>query len=295
MNSSKVSNSRSARGFSLIELMISVTIGLIVAAGAVKLIVAIDQANSETIQSTRLTQELRSLAAVIAADIKRAQRLHDPIAAVAQGLTADCPLAPKAPDNQPCYLFATAQTAAINPDTSITTPKCFTYGYTGRQANRFLADGSDNPNYDTYARSYVYHAVRLKTGASSTVGTVVLDEFTFDPSDPTIVAAKTALPTQACPMNPPAGAGETLSSPIQLNSDEVNITSLCFSVTSDAKSCYFNAATSKCELNSTVAIAPAGNEVDICIAGKLIAGDTYMKTITRGFVQPVFVRSTRIN
>jgi len=291
MKSLKVTKVRSARGFSLIELMISVTIGLIVAAGAVKLIVAIDQANTETIQSTRLTQELRSLAAVIAADIKRSQRLQDPIADVAQGLTVDCPVAPKAPANQPCYSFSTSETAAILPDTSTTTPKCLSYGYTGRQANRFNANGSANTNYDIYSRTFVYHAVRLNS-VSSTVGSVVLDEFTMDPGT---VAANTALPTPGCPITLTAGTGETSRLGIQLNSDQVNITSLCFSKTTDAKSCFFNAATSKCELNSTVTIAPAGNEIDVCIAGKLLAGDTYSRTITRGFVQPVFVRSTSVN
>src|ERR1700746_1214039 len=86
-------SARLSRGFSLIELMISVTIGLIVMAGAVSLIVSIDQSNSESIQSTRLTQELRALAGVIADDLKRTKRLYDPIADVAQGSTANCPSA----------------------------------------------------------------------------------------------------------------------------------------------------------------------------------------------------------
>lgn len=73
------------RGFSLIEMMVSIVIGMIVAAGAVTLIVAIDQSNSETIQTTRINQEMRALASVIGDEIKRARRLHDPVAGVGQG------------------------------------------------------------------------------------------------------------------------------------------------------------------------------------------------------------------
>ena len=106
LNQINYSNRRSVRGFSLIELMISVTIGLIVAAGAVKLIVAIDQANSETIQSTRLTQEVRGLANLIAADLKRVQRVSDPIAEVGQGTNANClSAASQVTPAQPCYTF----------------------------------------------------------------------------------------------------------------------------------------------------------------------------------------------
>ena len=97
--------------------MISVTIGLIVAAGAVSLIVAINQANSETIQSTRLTQELRSIAAVIANDLKRARRVDDPIAKVGQGTLACDNTAP-----QPCFGIGPAPVAD---------PECLTYGYSG--------------------------------------------------------------------------------------------------------------------------------------------------------------------
>jgi len=73
------------RGFSLIELMVAMVIGMIVMAGAIALIVAINKANSETIQSTRLNQELRTLAGVISSELKRTRRLHDPIFNISQG------------------------------------------------------------------------------------------------------------------------------------------------------------------------------------------------------------------
>jgi prepilin-type N-terminal cleavage/methylation domain-containing protein len=78
-------NRAPARGFSLIELMVATVIGMIVAAGAVGLIVAISRSNSETIQATRINQELRALASVISNEIKRGRRLHDPVVAVGQG------------------------------------------------------------------------------------------------------------------------------------------------------------------------------------------------------------------
>jgi len=76
---------KSAHGFSLIEMMVATTIGMIVALGAVSVIVAIDKSNSETIQSTRINQELRALASVIGDEIKRSRRLHDPLSWVGQG------------------------------------------------------------------------------------------------------------------------------------------------------------------------------------------------------------------
>jgi len=244
-----------ARGFSLIEMMVSITIGLIVAAGAVTLIVAIDRSNSETIQSTRLTQELRALASVISDDVKRTRRVNDPIAMVGQGSTKTCPTTPTTPA-QPCYQIATAAKVSGM-------PTCLTYGFTGTPSSGSL---------------FNYRAVRIASNV------LYMDQRTFDPN---AVAAGTALPTITT-TNCPAVTGTT-SYP--LNSSEVKITSLCFSSSSDTGSCYFNSATGVCALNTTV---PVGNEIDVCISGQLQSGDAYTKTITRAFVQPIFVRSSAI-
>jgi prepilin-type N-terminal cleavage/methylation domain-containing protein len=67
-----------ARGFSLVELMVAMVLGLIVVAAVVNLVMSIIRSNNQTIQSTRLTQELRATAAVVAADIKRARSVDDP-------------------------------------------------------------------------------------------------------------------------------------------------------------------------------------------------------------------------
>jgi Tfp pilus assembly protein PilW len=110
-----------ARGFSLIEMMISITIGMIVAAGAVMLIVAIDRSNSESIQTTRINQELRALSSVIADEIKRARHLHDPVASVGQGATSNG-----------TFDFVDTSTAG-----------CFVYGY----QDSALYDGVANEEY----------------------------------------------------------------------------------------------------------------------------------------------------
>jgi type IV pilus assembly protein PilW len=66
------------RGFSLVELMVGMVLGLIVVAAVINLVLSIIQSNNQTIQATRLTQELRATTAVIAADIKRARSVDDP-------------------------------------------------------------------------------------------------------------------------------------------------------------------------------------------------------------------------
>jgi len=73
------------RGFSLIELMVSIALGLIVMAAVLALVMSIIRSNNQTVQTTRLTQELRATAAVIASDLKRARGVQDPLAAAKQG------------------------------------------------------------------------------------------------------------------------------------------------------------------------------------------------------------------
>lgn len=68
-------------GFSLVELMVSLALGMVVIGAVITLIVALMRANNQTIQATRLTQELRATAAVIASDLKRAGGVDDPFTA----------------------------------------------------------------------------------------------------------------------------------------------------------------------------------------------------------------------
>jgi type IV pilus assembly protein PilW len=73
------------RGFTLVELMVGVALGLIVMAAVLTLVMSIIRSNNQTVQTTRLTQELRATAAVIASDLKRARGVQDPLAAAKQG------------------------------------------------------------------------------------------------------------------------------------------------------------------------------------------------------------------
>lgn len=74
-----------ATGFTLVELMIAMAVSLIVALAAVGFVVALIKANSENLQVTRLTQELRSLSDVVGREVRRARYVADPVGLI--GLT----------------------------------------------------------------------------------------------------------------------------------------------------------------------------------------------------------------
>jgi Tfp pilus assembly protein PilW len=67
-------------GVSLVELMVALVAGLIVSGAALALIIAIIKSNADNIRATRLTQELRVTAEVVARDLRRARGIEDPIA-----------------------------------------------------------------------------------------------------------------------------------------------------------------------------------------------------------------------
>ncbi|MFS8064084.1 MAG: PilW family protein [Luteimonas sp.] len=68
-----------ARGFSLVELMVALVVGLIVVGAVLALVVSIMKSNRQTLQSTRLNQELRATMAVIASDLRRGRSVTDPL------------------------------------------------------------------------------------------------------------------------------------------------------------------------------------------------------------------------
>lgn len=89
---------RQQAGVTLVELMIGLVVGLIVTGAVLALVVSIMQSNNETIQSTRLTQELRSLADIMTLEMRRARGLSDPLANIGMGGAAvsECDIAPVA-------------------------------------------------------------------------------------------------------------------------------------------------------------------------------------------------------
>jgi prepilin-type N-terminal cleavage/methylation domain-containing protein len=77
------------RGFTLVEMMVAMALGLIVVAAVLAFIFSLIRANSETVLDTRLNQELRATMAVIAGEIQRARAIPDPISAVGQDGSVD--------------------------------------------------------------------------------------------------------------------------------------------------------------------------------------------------------------
>jgi Tfp pilus assembly protein PilW len=184
---------RSVRGFSLIEMMVSIVIGMIVVAGAITLIVAIDRSNSETIHATRVNQELRALASVIGDEIKRARRLHDPVANVGQG--------------------ATSHAAFDYIDTS--TAGCIVYGYQDVP----LSDGTANNEYENY-----YQAIYRTT--SGALKFAQLKKTKTEMDDAAAAAGAGFDPTSlALGCTDSANAGATI---VTLASPQLNVTALSF-------------------------------------------------------------------
>ena len=68
-----------AAGFTLIEMMVAIVLGLLVVGAVLAFIVSLVRANSETVLSTRLNQEMRATMALISNDVRRARGLIDPV------------------------------------------------------------------------------------------------------------------------------------------------------------------------------------------------------------------------
>jgi Tfp pilus assembly protein PilW len=105
-------------GVTLIELMVALVAGLIVSGAALALIVAIIKSNADNIRATRLTQELRTTAEIVARDLKRARGINDPIANVgvdsATVLTACNAITPVSGATSSCATFAYDCTSAAD-------------------------------------------------------------------------------------------------------------------------------------------------------------------------------------
>lgn len=102
-------------GFSLIELMVAMVLGLIVIGSVIALVLSMMRANNQTIASTRLTQELRALAALMSNDLRRAGGVIDPLTvATANAGNPNNPFAaitiPASPNNN-CIQFGYANPA----------------------------------------------------------------------------------------------------------------------------------------------------------------------------------------
>lgn len=110
-------------GFSLVELLVAMVLGLIVIGAVLALVLSMINANNQTIQATRLTQELRATAALISADLRRAGGVQDPLTtATANG-------------GQPDTTLSTISTA---------TAGCIQYSYANAPGGNFHAISLQN-------------------------------------------------------------------------------------------------------------------------------------------------------
>ena len=101
--------SASARqgGFTLVEMMVAMVLGLVVVSAVLAFIFSLIRANSETVLSTRLNQELRGTMSLIANDLRRARGVSDPIGAVNQGGAVNNPFSTVAiPVSKDCVRYS---------------------------------------------------------------------------------------------------------------------------------------------------------------------------------------------
>jgi type II secretory pathway component PulJ len=104
---------RHAAGFTLIEMMVAIVLGMLVIGAVLAFIFSLVRANSETVLSTRLNQELRGTMAVIASDVRRARGMGDPIAAVGQNGSVSNPYqAIVIPVSQDCIRYSYSEDTA---------------------------------------------------------------------------------------------------------------------------------------------------------------------------------------
>lgn len=98
LNTNKPLQLFSARGFTLIEMMIAMTITLVVSVVMVQLSAGMFQANSQSIQMMQLSQEMRSAMQLISRDVRRAGYNDDALSgflstqAIVSGVTMGTPV-----------------------------------------------------------------------------------------------------------------------------------------------------------------------------------------------------------
>jgi prepilin-type N-terminal cleavage/methylation domain-containing protein len=189
-----MNNSRRAhtQGFSLVELMVALVVGLIVVGAVLALVVSIIKSNRQTLQSTRLNQELRATIALIANDVRRARGVSDPLTEA------------KLSDGE-----------RYNKDINYTTAGCIRFAY---------ADASDSAATPPIATPMCHVIVRATTGTNA--NRIFLSKVAPTTTPGSVgppAVAKTVTCNTTCPA---AGAGT------KLGSDQVEITALTFTPTS---------------------------------------------------------------
>ena len=158
-----------ARGFSLVELMVALVVGLIVVGAVLALVASIMKSNRQTLQSTRLNQELRATVAVIANDLRRARSVTDPL--------------------------TTAKTGNPYSDVDTATAKCVRYAYAGGVGGNYrvivLPTSGVNANKVVLSSANAVQTCdAAKAGSRLSSDQVAITALTFSPSTTTAVARK---------------------------------------------------------------------------------------------------------
>lgn len=104
------------RGFTLIELMVGLTVGLLVLAAVAAMYLTTARGGGEAVKATRLNQEIRSAAGIIADEIRRAGYCPNSVAGCAAANAAGTPTLAILEANNACILFFYVRntTQAIN-------------------------------------------------------------------------------------------------------------------------------------------------------------------------------------
>jgi prepilin-type N-terminal cleavage/methylation domain-containing protein len=258
--------SRSVRGFSLIELMISIVIGMLVVAGATGLIVTINSSNANTLESARLTQELRATLQLISDDLRRARRLNDPYGEIGKGALANAQTPPQKYFG--AYDWISSPSAG-----------CIVYTYQGEEYNLGSSDTVDVSSNDvasSTARAVSNDRAIYRQVNNAGVGSVVLADAVSTARTGFAGAAganvgSTVDPTQNVDC---AGKGTLVT----LSSNQIDITSLSFTPVSPAVSVD----------TGIIAITLQGKLRNNGVAS---GGETY--ALTRTVTQTVNIRSPK--
>ena len=153
-----------ARGFSLVELMVALVVGLIVVGAVLALVMAIMKSNRQTLQSTRLNQELRATLGVISSDLRRGRSVTDPL--------------------------TTAKAIGGNPYKNVdtATDKCVRYAYAGGTGGDYrvivLPTSGINANKVVLSSSNALQTCDAAKTAGSRLSSeqVKIEELTFTPT-----------------------------------------------------------------------------------------------------------------
>lgn len=152
----KSSRHAQSRGFSLIELMVALVVGLIVIGAVLALVTSIMKSNRQSLDTTRLMQEMRATAAVISSDMRRARSVADPLAVATE--TGGNP-------------YKAVDTA---------TAGCVKYAYAGAIGGPYRAIFRDSANNKVVVASGATSTACNSTGTPLTSDQVEITALTFE-------------------------------------------------------------------------------------------------------------------